>query len=52
MILVMLLQHLLSDRTRRNAAGSDRVQDLPGVDRVKVVEAFNRVHTGVGHAGL
>jgi hypothetical protein len=48
-ILVMLLRHRLGDRVRRNSAGSDRVEDLLGIDRVKVVKALDSVQAGIGH---
>ncbi len=52
MVLVVVLQHLLGDRIRRDAARRDRVEDLAGVDRVEVVEALDGVGGGFGHAGL
>jgi hypothetical protein len=46
-ILVMLLPHGLGNRIRRDAAGNDRVEDLLGIDRVKVVEALYCVGAGI-----
>jgi hypothetical protein len=40
-VLVVVLQHLLGDRIRRDAARRNRVEDLAGVDRVEVVEALD-----------
>jgi hypothetical protein len=51
MILVVLLQHVLAQPLERDALGADALQDLRLVDRVRVLEADDRVEIGlcVGH---
>jgi hypothetical protein len=45
----MLLQHRLCNRVWRESTGNDCVEDLLGIDRMKIVEALDCVKTSIGH---